>query len=213
MVKHIGADRTDLSPNSGKARLGSIPSLAAKLTSLRASLVAALLHTLTDPGLRKAGVTTVTSYLIRLGEANAARDAFLAARTELIRKRARMIGFEGEIPHYISELAIVIFTSIKHTAEWYLASFKENDMASGMLAVHRVVLVYSCESYRVHRLGQCPTRVVRHSFQASSRWSDRPPRCTGFFNRNASTEQESEINFLDVFIRELTTLQTASPGQ
>jgi hypothetical protein len=42
-----------------------------------------------------------------------------------------MVGFEGEVSNYITELAIVVFTSIKHTAEWYLASFKNNDMASG----------------------------------------------------------------------------------
>lgn len=109
-----------------------MPALGPKLTQLTSSLISALLHALSDSTLRKTSVVTLTSQLIWLGQANAARDAFLGARSELVRKRARGIGFEGEIAHYITELAIVIFTSIKHTAEWYLASFKENDMASGM---------------------------------------------------------------------------------
>lgn len=109
-----------------------MPSLGPKLTPLTNSLISSLIHALSDSTLRKTSVITLTSYLIRLGQANAARDAFLSARSELVRKRARTIGFEGEVSHYITELAVVIFTSIKHTAEWYLASFKENDMASGM---------------------------------------------------------------------------------
>ena len=115
----------------GRSRLGSLPALGPKLSPLTSSLTTSLLHALSDTSLRKAGVVHVTSLLLRLNQGTAAREAFLAARTELIRKRIRMIGFEGEISVYVSELALVIFTSIKHTADWYLASFKENDMASG----------------------------------------------------------------------------------
>jgi len=42
-----------------------------------------------------------------------------------------MIRFEGAVEQYINDLAVVVFTGIKHTADWFLASFKENDMASG----------------------------------------------------------------------------------
>jgi hypothetical protein len=31
---------------------------------------------------------------------------------------------------YINDLAMVMFTGIKHTADWFLASFKENEVAS-----------------------------------------------------------------------------------
>lgn len=34
---------------------------------------------------------------------------------------------------YISELAMVCFTLIKNTCEWYMAAFKDNSMASGAL--------------------------------------------------------------------------------
>lgn len=70
------------------------------------------------------------SLLARLKAGAAARSTFLASRTEVMRKRVRMITFEGHIGMYISDLAIVIFTGIKHTADWFLASFKENEVAS-----------------------------------------------------------------------------------
>lgn len=48
-----------------------------------------------------------------------------------MRKRARQIKFEGDVGMYISELAMVTFTLIKNTCDWYMAAFKDNRMASG----------------------------------------------------------------------------------
>lgn len=66
-----------------------------------------------------------------------------------MRKRARQIKFEGDISMYISELAMVCFTLIKNTCEWYMAAFKDNRMASGvcfpmLLAVPLVLIVWLC---------------------------------------------------------------------
>jgi len=48
-------------------------------------------------------------------------------------RRVRAIKAEGDISIYISELAIVCFTVIRHTSDWYMTAFKENRMASGKL--------------------------------------------------------------------------------
>lgn len=48
-----------------------------------------------------------------------------------MRKRVRQIKFEGDVSLYISELAMVSFTLVKNTCEWYMAAFKDNRMASG----------------------------------------------------------------------------------
>jgi exocyst complex component 8 len=47
-----------------------------------------------------------------------------------MRKHVRAIRFEGDIGMYINDLSMVVFTGIKHTADWFLASFKENEVAS-----------------------------------------------------------------------------------
>ncbi|KAF8334621.1 Cullin repeat-like-containing domain protein [Cantharellus anzutake] len=117
----------------GQKDLAALPSLAPKLTSLIAELTSALLHSLSDPSLSKSAVVGVTSLLLRLNEGIAARNVFLSARGSLTKKRTRMIAFEGEVSTYIAELAFVVFTSIKHTANWYLASFEENEMASTLI--------------------------------------------------------------------------------
>lgn len=47
-----------------------------------------------------------------------------------MRRHVRAIRFEGHIGMYINDLAMVVFTGIKHTADWFLASFKDNEVAS-----------------------------------------------------------------------------------
>ncbi|GAA5998283.1 exocyst subunit EXO84 [Rhodotorula paludigena] len=105
----------------------------AKLDQRSAELVSALLHDLSDNAIRKSGVVRTTSWLLRLGQGERAREMFLTARGQLVRKRARQIKFEGDISMYISELAMVCFTLIKNTCEWYMAAFKDNRMASGFV--------------------------------------------------------------------------------
>lgn len=107
-----------------------MPSLAAKLTPLKGSLTTALLQSLSLPSNRKTNVVQLIGLLTRLGAGAAARSTFLAARAEMMRKRVRMITFEGDVGTYISDLATVVFTGIKHTADWFLASFKENEVSS-----------------------------------------------------------------------------------
>ncbi|THH02363.1 hypothetical protein EW026_g529 [Hermanssonia centrifuga] len=114
----------------GEGKLNSMPTLAAKLTPLKSTLTAALLQSLSMPSNRKSTVVHLISLLVRLKAGAAARNTFLTARTDVMRKRVRMITFEGHIGMYISDLAIVMFTGIKHTADWFLASFKENEVAS-----------------------------------------------------------------------------------
>ncbi|KAG8879593.1 exocyst complex component exo84 [Tulasnella sp. 331] len=108
--------------------------LPPRVAPLKISLTNDLLHDIADPTNRKLTVVKLAAHLNRLGAGVAARDAFLAMRTEVLRKRARMIRFEGSISLYVSELALVTFTHVKHTAEWYLASWREHDMASGMVS-------------------------------------------------------------------------------
>lgn len=119
-----------LNISAGETKLSNTPALGAKLVPLKSSLTAALLQSLSLPSNRKSHVVQLITLLARLNAGAAARSTFLAARSDVMRKHVRMITFEGDIRTYISDLAIVIFTGVKHTADWFLASFKENEVAS-----------------------------------------------------------------------------------
>lgn len=54
-------------------------------------------------------------------------------------KRVRAIRAEGDISQYVSELAVVCFTVVRNTGDWYMTAFKENKTASG-----RCKISYNC---------------------------------------------------------------------
>jgi hypothetical protein len=93
--------------------------------------VSSIAYDLSRPEIRKTKAVHLISLLTNLGETDLARDTFLKARREVMLKRVRAIKAEGDISIYISELAIVCFTIIRHTSDWYMTAFRENRMASG----------------------------------------------------------------------------------
>ncbi|QRV80374.1 exocyst complex component EXO84 [Ceratobasidium sp. AG-Ba] len=119
----------------GQAKTAMIPGLSSKLNPLSEQLIGDLLGAIADPAQRRSSTIKLVAYIVRLGPDALvrARDTFLNARAALMRKRVRSIRFEGDARSYIKELALVVFTSVKHTADWYLASFKDLEMASGLV--------------------------------------------------------------------------------
>lgn len=126
----------------GKAKLSTIPILTHKLPPLSALLTKALLDSLSLPSVRKSTVVSLISFLLRLKAGPAARSTFLQMRTKVLKAHVRKIRFEGHVGTYVGDLAVVYFTGIKHTADWFLASFKENEVASG----ESTVLVHVCDN-------------------------------------------------------------------
>ncbi|KAI0294697.1 Cullin repeat-like-containing domain protein [Multifurca ochricompacta] len=133
----------------GQAKIPTMPLLAGKLTPLTALLTSSLLQALSYPHNHKEMVKKLISLLLRLDAGAAARTTFLAARTETVHRLVRMIRFDGHIGMYISDLAITIFTVIKHTADWFLASFKENEVASSFIEWARSLIEHFAEMFRI----------------------------------------------------------------
>lgn len=105
--------------------------LSLKLPAATLQLVDSVSHDLSSPALKKSAVVRNVGYLLRLDRGEQAREVFLQSRSTLLKKRSRQIKFEGDVSLYISELALVHFTLIKNTSEWYMSAFKDNRMASG----------------------------------------------------------------------------------
>ncbi|RDB19331.1 Exocyst complex component EXO84 [Hypsizygus marmoreus] len=117
----------------GKAKFSTIPLLAHKLPPLSAQLTAALLASLALPSARKSTSVALISFLLRLKAGPAARSTFLQMRSGVLKGYVRKIRFDGNVGTYVGDLAVVYFTGIKHTADWFLASFKENEVASAFI--------------------------------------------------------------------------------
>ncbi|KAK1232134.1 exocyst complex component exo84 [Marasmius sp. AFHP31] len=132
----------------GKARLAITPPLVAKLPLLTTQLTNALLDALSQVTNRKTTVVHLISLLLRLGAGAPARSTFLKMRSQVIHSLVRKIKFEGHIGAYVGDLAMVYFTSIKHTADWFLASFKENEVASAFIDWARTQVENYAEIFR-----------------------------------------------------------------
>ncbi|KAN0061879.1 exocyst complex component exo84 [Thecaphora frezii] len=107
--------------------------LSNKLAARTQDLVTAISTDFGQQSLKKSTVVRNVGYLLRLDKGEKARELFLSARTDLLKRRTRQIKFEGDVSLYISELALVHFTLIKNTSEWYMSAFKDNRMASGFV--------------------------------------------------------------------------------
>jgi hypothetical protein len=108
-----------------------MPALAPQLVALTASLTTSLLTALSALTVRKQAVLRYIGLLIRIHAGAAARATFLRMRAQLIAKRTRAVPLRGDIAMYAHDLAVVVFTTIKHTAEWFLAACRLNNDASG----------------------------------------------------------------------------------
>lgn len=105
--------------------------LTTRMGHLRPTLVTSLSADLAFPEIRKSDTIRLIHLLVRLDQPQAARDAFLGARKGSMLRLIRAIRAEGDISLYISELAVVCFTVIRNSGDWYMTSFKANGMASG----------------------------------------------------------------------------------
>ncbi|KAL1715903.1 Cullin repeat-like-containing domain protein [Schizophyllum commune] len=130
------------------AKSSMMPSLATKLPILSSQLTSALLQSLSMPSNRKSTVIALISWLLRLEAGPAARSTFLNMRTQVLRSLVRKIPFEGHVGAYVGDLAVVTFTAIKHTADWFLASFKDNEAASAFIEWARKQIEGYAEAFR-----------------------------------------------------------------
>lgn len=108
--------------------------LQAQMTHHKTILVKNLLHVVEDSSrLRKHVMVDTISLLHRLGETGAGRDIFFNSQKELIKHRSRQMVFDGDVVNYVAELAVITFTIIKQSAEWFRAAFINTNKASGEL--------------------------------------------------------------------------------
>lgn len=119
-----------------------------RLDSLRPPLVEKIAGDLRSSELRKGSAAELISLLIRLDRAELARDTFLAARHEHLEGLVRSIKHEGDIILYINELAIVCFTVIKHTFDWFNNAFNNPKLASGFVTWAKDQVEYFGDIFR-----------------------------------------------------------------
>lgn len=98
-----------------------------------------------------------------------AREVFLNTRSLIIKKRIRQLTFEGDSTTYINELALVVFTLIRNTCEWYRDSFKQNEMASRFITWVREQTEIYADIYKrqVFNHSQLNCQIIADCFKST----------------------------------------------
>jgi len=96
-----------------------------------------LLSELAETSVKKAQLVRTVALLGRLAGPFApverAKEAFLAMRSEHVRRQICRIKFEGDLALWVSRTSFVLFSLVKNTCEWYLTAFRDNRLASGFV--------------------------------------------------------------------------------
>ncbi|RMZ72604.1 exocyst complex component exo84 [Pyrenophora seminiperda CCB06] len=71
-----------------------------------------------------------TSWVVQLGFEDRAREAYLEARSNLIKTRSRQCIFEGNLPDYIFQISYIYFTIIKNTVDMFQKCFPQQLMSA-----------------------------------------------------------------------------------
>lgn len=108
--------------------------LRLRISAVTDQLTAALVQQLSDPDIRKTKVITLSALLLRLGKGDLALRSFLSARSHALEIHlASLSSQKADLKVYVTCLALITFTVIRHSTAWCLAAFEENAMASGLM--------------------------------------------------------------------------------
>ncbi|KAI7850919.1 Cullin repeat-like-containing domain protein [Circinella umbellata] len=133
------------------------------------SLSSIISHDLSNILLTKLQFQRLVNWLLRLGKGEEAREVFLNTRSLIIKKRIRQLTFEGDSTTYINELALVVFTLVRNTCEWYRDSFKQNEMASRFITWVREQTEIYADIYKrqVFNHSQLNCQIIADCFKST----------------------------------------------
>lgn len=104
-----------------------------KIDDRASRLASVIVSNLTARSAHKPAIKASTLWLVKLGFEDLAREAFLDARSTVIKHRTRQVRFDGDVAMYISQVALAQFTLIKNTVEIYNTCF-EPRIASALIS-------------------------------------------------------------------------------
>lgn len=101
-----------------------------KVNERAAKLATVLIRQLVENHAWMTQTKTNVNWIVRLGFEDRAREAYLDARSEVIKKRSRQSIFEGNLPDYIYQISFIYFTIIKNTVHIYQNCFPQVMMSA-----------------------------------------------------------------------------------
>ncbi|KAF9408638.1 exocyst complex component exo84 [Podila epigama] len=125
-----------------------------------ARLSRSILLDLSQSHITKSAVQRNVGWLERLGCLEQARDVFLNNRGAVVRQRMSQVKPKKDPSVYVEELAMIVFTSIKNTTEWYELSFKDPKMSSALVKWAKQEIEHYADLYKDIVFSQSNFQVI-----------------------------------------------------
>ncbi|KAF9185216.1 exocyst complex component exo84, partial [Haplosporangium sp. Z 27] len=103
---------------------------------------------LSQTHITRVAVQRNVEWLERLGCLDQARDVFLGNRTKVVRQRISQVKPKKDPILHVEELAMIVFTSIKNTSEWFELSFKDPKMSSAVVKWAKQEIEHFADIYK-----------------------------------------------------------------
>lgn len=120
-VDHIETLRRIASQNRTNVVIASL--VDGKVATLASRLAATLVRQMCATSAFRVKTRAIVGWLVRLGFEGLASTAFLAARSDVVRIRLSQCADTGHLVTYLSQIAYITFTLVRHTVGVYQACF------------------------------------------------------------------------------------------
>ncbi|KAF9924134.1 exocyst complex component exo84 [Mortierella alpina] len=127
---------------------GKLEETRKRLDERVSRLSRAIIVDLGQPHITKVAVQRDVAWLERLGCMDQARDVFLSNRTKVNRNRMSQVNAKKDPVVHVEELAMIVFTTIKNTSEWFKLSFKDSKMTSALVKWAKQEIEYFADIYK-----------------------------------------------------------------
>ncbi|KAG0209944.1 exocyst complex component exo84 [Mortierella sp. GBA30] len=115
-----------------------------RISRLSRAIIVDLGHT----HITNAAIQRNVAWLERLGCLDQARDVFLSNRTKVNRTRMSQVKAKRDPTVHIEELAMIVFTTIKNTSEWFELAFVDPKMTSALVKWAKQEIEYFADIYK-----------------------------------------------------------------
>ncbi|KAG0033000.1 exocyst complex component exo84 [Podila clonocystis] len=121
----------------------------------------------------KIAVQRNVGWLERLGCLEQARDVFLNNRTSVVRQRMSLVKAKRDPIVHVEELAMIVFTSIRNTSEWYELSFKDPKMSSALVKWAKQEIEHYADLYKDIVFNQSNFQVIADCYKITQEQCDK----------------------------------------
>ncbi|KAF9694422.1 hypothetical protein EKO04_007474 [Ascochyta lentis] len=158
--------------------------VAFKVNERAAKLASVLVRQLAEGNTWNGPINQHVTWVNRLGFEDRAREAYLEARSSMIKARSRQCTFEGNLPDYIFQISYIYFLIIKNTVSTFQTCFPQP-------------LMSACVKWAKEHVDHFNV-ILKRQLSSVEREGDMWNQCLGLAHEHAAMLREVGLDFSEL---------------